>query len=201
MDERSKPQTHARSMWLSLSLAAALSLVGLSAPSARASVVQALDLAGLVANAHVIVLGKTVAQQSHYDAHGRIVTDIEVIVESCEKGGLQAGESVLIRRLGGVVNGVGMRIEGEPTFQIGERTLLFGHGPIAALRPVGMSQGALRVTESAGESWVRSAAAGAALVERGADGALNKAQAAMNEARPLADVLREIRSLVAQSAR
>lgn len=201
MQSRPKGNARRRSLGTRLGLVVALALVALAPRAAQASVVEALDLPGLVANAKVIVLGKAVAEQSHYDEHGRIVTDVELIVETCEKGGLQPGASIVVRRLGGVVNGIGMRIEGEPTFQIGERTLLFGEGSQKALRPVGMSQGAMRVSEVNGQTWVRSAAAGLALMKRTPDGKLVKSQASMNEPKLLADVLAEVRALVTQSAR
>jgi hypothetical protein len=186
---------------MTVGLSIACTLASLLGPSAFASVVEALDLPGLVKNANVIVLGKVVAEQSHYDEHRRIVTDVEMIVENCEKGALEPGDSVIVRRLGGIVNGIGMRIEGEPSFELGERTLLFGQGSSKAFRPVGMSQGAMRVSESGGQTWVRSAAAGVALLKRAPDGTLTKSQAALSEPRPLAAVLEEIRALVAQSAR
>ncbi len=179
---------------------AALAIFGgtLGAQRARGSVVEALDLAALTATAEVVVVGRVVAQASHYDEHGRIVTDVEMLIEQTEKGTAQRGKTVLVRRLGGVVNGIGMRIDGEPSFVSGERTLLFAHklAHSSVLRAVGMSQGVLRIAQRGGESWVSSTAAGAALVGRAADGSLTKARAALVGPRKLDDVLNEIRALV-----
>ena len=182
--------------WLGWVMVAALCVVG--AQRAQASVVEALDLAALTASAEEVIVARVVAQASHYDERGRIVTDVEMLVEQAEKGSAQRGKTVLVRRLGGVVNGIGMRIEGEPSFVGGERTLLFAQklAKSSVLRAVGMSQGVLRIEERDGDSWVSSAAAGAALVRRGADGSLTKARVALEQPRKLSDVLSEIRALV-----
>lgn len=184
-------------LWVALGCA-------LFATSARASVIEALDLEALTLNSDQVVVARVVAQQSHYDEHRRIVTDVELVVESSEKGGAAKGSTVIVRRLGGVVNGVGMRVEGEPSFVSGERTLIFAKALLQdtkVLRPVGMSQGVLRIEEREGQSWVSSAAGGAALVRRAADGSLAKARVAVEQPRKLVDVLSEIRALVAKANR
>ncbi len=185
--------------WLGWMAVAALSMLGV--PQARASVVQALDLATMTTTADHVLVGRVVAQESHYDEHGRIVTDVEMMVEQSEKGDAMPGATVLVRRHGGVVNGIGMRIEGEPSFEEGERTLLFAKkvGSAAVLRAVGLSQGVLRIAERDGDSWVASNAGGAALVRRAADGSLTKARIAMEQPRKLSDVLKEIRALLAKT--
>jgi len=186
--------TVSRAKWLGWVWVAALNVLG--AQQAHASMIEALDLAALTDNAEEVMVARVVAQASHYDEHGRIVTDVEMLVEQSEKGAAQTGKTVLVRRLGGVVNGIGMRIEGEPSFVSGERTLLFAQKlpKSAVLRAVGMSQGVLRIAERSGESWVSSAAGGAALVRRGADGSLTKARSALEQPRKLSDVLSEIRA-------
>ncbi|MFT3927581.1 MAG: hypothetical protein QM778_33925 [Myxococcales bacterium] len=169
-------------------------------PSVRASLVLAMDLSELVKEAQVVVLARVMGQRSSYDERGRIVTDVQMQVEQAEKGDLAPGASVVVRKLGGAVNGVSMRIEGEPSFTVGETVLLFGSDPQqrALLRPVGMSQGALRVFERDGARWVRSGTSNLALVKKSA-GTLTPQPAAVEEPRPLDDVLGEIRSLVAQT--
>ncbi len=178
--------------------------LGLFSLDARASVVEALDLATLVADADVIVVAEAVAEQAHYDELGRIVTDFEMRVERTEKGPYREGETVVVRRLGGVVDGIGMRIEGEPSFTLGEQTLLFGESRVmdqksgvAVLRPVGMSQGAMRIFEADGKRMVRSGAAGLALLGRDAQGKLVKARAALDGPKALDELLGEVRTLVA----
>ena len=187
--------------WLGWVIVAALGVV--NATGARASVVEALDLEGLTKAAEQVMVARVVAQASHYDEHGRIVTDVEMMVEQSEKGDAKPGSTLLVRRLGGVVDGIGMRIEGEPSFVSGERTLLFAHklAKSSVLRPVGMSQGVLRIAEREGESWVASATGGASLVQRAPGGTLAKARVAIEQPRKLSDVISEIRAVLAKSKR
>src|SRR5690606_1038770 len=99
--------------------------------------------------------------------------------------------------------GIGMRIEGEPSFEEGELVLLFGadragHG---VLRPVGMSQGAMQIFERDGERWVRSQPDNLTLVQKGSQGKLRAARAALEEPRRLNELLTEIREHVARHKR
>jgi len=162
---------------------------------AHASVVEALDLDALVRESDAVVVARVIRQSSLYDDRGRIVTDVEMQVEEVEKGDAVPGAAVVVRRLGGIVDGRGMRIEGEPSFEDGELVLLFGkRGQRAYLRPVGMSQGAVRVFERDGERWARSDARGLALLKRNGD----KARSAVAEPRRLNELLDDVRALVAQ---
>src|SRR4051812_5011887 len=81
---------------------------------AQGSMVQAMDLAELVQEAEVVAVARVMGQQSSYDERGRIVTDIQMQVERSEKGDAAPGASVVVRRLGGELDGLAMRIEGEP---------------------------------------------------------------------------------------
>jgi hypothetical protein len=165
---------------------------------ARASLVEALDLATLVADADQVVVGKVVAQTSHYDKRGQIVTDTTLQVEEVLKGDQVPGAAILVRRLGGEVDDIGMRVAGEASFTTGESVLVFGARLKSgeAWRTVGMSQGAVRITERDGVRWAHSAANGVAAVRRAGNGQLKRAQLAVPEPRPLEDLLGEIRSLV-----
>ncbi len=147
----------------------ALSVPALSAiPSARASLVEALDLASLVEEADSVVLARVIKSWSHYDDRGRIVTDYQMQVERAEKGDTAPGAAVVVRKLGGIVGDRGMTISGEPGYEDNELVLLFGkNGKAAYLRPVGMGQGAMRIIERDGVRWVRSDARGMSLVRKG----------------------------------
>jgi len=168
-------------------------------PLARASLVLAMDLNELVNEAEIVALARVMSQRSSYDERGRIVTDVQMQVERAEKGDLAPGASLVLRRLGGSIEGVTMRIEGEPSFEDGETVLLFGSDPQrrSLLRPVGMSQGALRVFEQDGKRWVRSGTSDLALVRKSANG-LTPQAAAVEAPRPLDDVLGEIRAMLAK---
>ena len=169
----------------------------------QASMVQAMNLAELVEEAELVAVARVIGQRSFYDQRGRIVTDVKMQVEHAEKGDIAPGASVTVRRLGGEIDGVAMRVEGEPGFEDGEVVLLFGRDPRhrAVLRPVGMSQGAMRIFERDGRRWVRSATSDFALVRKAAGKLDADVPAAISEPRPLDDVLGEIQSLVAQAKR
>lgn len=140
-------------------------------------------------------------QRSLFDEQGRIVTDVQLQVESIEKGSLAPGASMTLRRLGGEVDGLGMRVEGEPAFDDGERILLFGTAnKHAVVRPIGMSQGTLRVYDDKGEPWVKAANSGLTLVRKHADGTSSQTHTSA-QPRRLSDLLSEIRGLVAKAKR
>lgn len=183
---------------LTATLIAALSLpVALVSRSAEASVVEALDLETLVREADQVVLARVIKHWSQYDDRGRIVTDYQMQVERAEKGDAAPGSAVIVRRLGGIVEGRGMHVEGEPGFQDGELVLVFGlRGQQTYMRPIGMGQGAMRIFEQNGERWVRSDASGMALVSRSGRG--DKARVAVPEPRRLDDLLATVRTLASK---
>jgi hypothetical protein len=162
----------------------------------RATLVEALDLETLVAEAEQVVLARVISQHSLLDERGRIVTDVALQVEESIKGQEAPGAAITVRRLGGVVGDQGLRVAGEPTFETGETVVLFGarmrRG--GALRPVGMSQGALRVYERDGERWARSANNGVSPVKR-ESGRLKHASAALEEPLRLSELLTQLRNL------
>ena len=166
-----------------------------SAP-AHATLVEALDLETLVAEAEQVVLARVIGQQSLVDERGRIVTDVLLQVEESIKGDQAPGAAVTVRRLGGVVGDMGLRVAGEPSFETGETVVLFGarRSRSGVLRPVGMSQGTLRVFERDGERWARSANNGVATVKREA-GQLKHARAALDQPRKLSELLTELRTM------
>lgn len=175
-------------------------LLGLAARPASASLVQALSLTELTSGAEHVFVGRVIDEQSHFDDHERIVTDVRLQVEEPVKGELAAGQSVTIRRQGGVVGDLGTRVLGEPSFQSGEAVVLFAarRGADHSLRTVGMAQGALRVFDDAGSRWVRSAPGDAALVKRSPSGALVRAEVAVPSPRKLDELLSEIRGLASK---
>lgn len=188
-------RTSTLGLWalLALGLPAAASIT----LAAQASVVEALDLEGLVREADEVLLARVIKSWSHHDDRGRIVTDYQMQVERTAKGTTAPGAAVVVRKLGGVFEGKGMHIAGEPSFEDGELVLLFGKAGKAGkayLRPVGMGQGAMRIFLRDGERWTRSDARGMSLVKRGATD--KSAPSAVAELRKLEDVLSEVSSLV-----
>lgn len=195
---RPRFSARARDRALRLSLALALltgvtssAAVGMVAAPAQATMVEALDLAGLVREADEVVVARVLKQESHYDDQQHIVTDYLMQVEQVEKGPQQPGAAITVRKLGGVVGDRGMRVAGEPSFEVGERVVVFGQrGGHTYLRPVGMAQGAMRVYEQDGVRWAKPATRGLSLVGGG-----NKSASSQGPRR-LDDLLREVRSLV-----
>lgn len=180
-----------------LVFSALMALGTATSSSARASIVQALDLDALVAESEDVVLARVIKQFSHYDERGRIVTDYTMQVEETEKGPSVPGAALTVRRLGGIVGNRGLRIAGEPSFKPGELVLLFGRRDGETyVRPVGMAQGAMRVFEQDGERWARSDTQGMSLVKHGDPS--QKSVPAAPEPRKLDDLLRDVRQLVQQ---
>jgi hypothetical protein len=182
-------------------LFSALAITLLALPAARASLVEALDLQTLVAESDQVVLARVLSQESHYDERGQIVTDVAMQVEESVKGDVAAGAAVMVRRQGGTVGDIGMRVSGEPTFVVGETVVLFAaRSTGGVLRPVGMSQGALRVFEKDGARWARAANGGMSTVKR-SKGKLEHAPAALPAPRRLDELLSELRSMTKSGKR
>jgi hypothetical protein len=171
----------------------AITLLGL--PAARASLVEALDLQTLVAESDQVVVARVLSLDSHFDERGQIVTDAAMQVEESIKGDVAPGAALTVRRQGGTVGDIGMRVSGEPAFVVGETVVLFAaRSTGGVLRPVGMSQGALRVFEKDGSRWARAANGGMATVKRN-KGKLERAPAALPEPRRLEELLSELRTM------
>lgn len=175
---------------------AALALLIAAAPAA-ASVTVALDLDELVSHSEQVVLATVTGQRVHRDTQRRIVTDVTLRIDDSMKGGHGRGEDIVVRRLGGAIGELGMRVEGEPIFTDGERSVVFAERLGQHLRPTGMSQGVLRVRlDEGGRELVHPAVRGLELVQRTPAGAMIPAPAYLIAARPLNDVMDEIRQAV-----
>lgn len=179
-----------------LALVAALLLsLGLASTS-QASVVEALDLETLVKESDDVIVARVISQRSHYDERGTIVTDYVMQVERTEKGATTPGAAVTVRQLGGVVEGRGMRIAGEPGFEPGERVVIFGkRNGKTYLRPVGMAQGAVRTYEQNGVRYARSSSQGLTLLRAGDKS--RAAKSAVSAPRKLDELMNDVHNIVA----
>ena len=167
----------------SFSAVLALGLTFATAP-AGATISEALSLDALVAQADLVLLVTCDSERALRDERQRIVTDYGLVVEDVLKGGASPGAALTMRRIGGEIGDLGMRIEGEPRLAPGDRYLVFLRSTAGGvLRPVGMSQGVLPVREEAGVPIVSPGGAGLALVER-AGGGLLPAPAALIHPEP-----------------
>ncbi|MEM9067232.1 MAG: hypothetical protein AAGE52_01960 [Myxococcota bacterium] len=123
-------------------------------------------MAGLVERADQVVVARVSAQQARWDGD-QIVTDVLLEVEDAVHGSASTGDTLMLVRLGGAIDDLGMRVEGEPSFNDGNRYLVFLREWRGMYRPVGMSQGVMRVQEQAdGTRIVEPGGAGLSLVTR-----------------------------------
>lgn len=128
-------------IFTSLAFAAAIAVTVSTDGSASTSI--ALTLDDLARDAEVIARVTALDRTSAW-TEGRIVTSTRVRVDGV-LGGQTAGDVVTVRSLGGVVDGVGQRVEGEPELTPGATAFVFlkrtGHGSGDAMRVVGRAQG------------------------------------------------------------
>ena len=171
----------------------------------KASIVEALDLAELVAESDRIVIGRVVFAESFQRRSGTIVTVYRFQVERELLSNAPSPDEepeVLIQVMGGMVGNVGMRVEGEPKFAEGERALLFmEEGRNLAFRPVGMAQGVMRIRMQQGREMVSQSREGLMLVRRGVDGRLQKSPGAISGEERLDVMVDKVRDIVRRRIR
>lgn len=116
----------------------------LFAPAANATWALPVGVSELTRRADLIVDGDVAARQS-FRIDGRIFTRVEVTVRDAWKGGSPRSVSVVLR--GGVVDGIGQRVDGEAVLEQGDRAVLFLRydAGLMGYRPVAMEQGAFKV--------------------------------------------------------
>ncbi len=163
-----------------LPLLATLAALLTTAPSAKASLVRAMDLAELTAAADKVVVGNVAKVECQWDRdHRNIYTTIEIEVQESWKGITPANGRILLRQPGGTVGEIEMTVIGMPTFSPGERAVLF----LEKASVVGMGQGKrLMRWDQARKQWFvePGQADGAVRVDRG--GQLRSATRAASEA-------------------
>ena len=172
------------------------------ASPANGSVVQALELQELVAHADRIVLGRVLFSESFRRPDGQLGTWHRIAVERELRGSAPDEQEVIVETLGGQIGDIAMRVEGEPSFTVGERVLVFMRdgGPYTAFRPVGMGQGVMRVRTEQGVETVRQNREGLMLMRRNEQGRLDRSLGALPEKQRLDALLSKLRDIVEQSA-
>lgn len=178
-----------------------LGAVLISSP-ADGSVLQALDLDELVGHSQRIVLGEVLFSESFERSDGTIGTWHRIRVERDVRGNAVDESEVIVETLGGSIGDIAMRVEGEPSFAVGERVLVFIHegGPYAAFRPVGMGQGVMRVRLEQGVETVTQTRSGMVLMRRDSTGRLVKSRGALPDKERLDEFLTKVRSIVERNA-
>ena len=184
------------------SLLAAFLMVGLPTSPANGSIVQGLELQELVAHADRIILGRVLFSESFQRADGQLGTWHRIAVEREIRGSAPDEQEVIVETLGGQMGDIAMRVEGEPSFRVGERVLVFVRdgGPYTAFRPVGMGQGVMRVRMEQGVETVTQSREGLMLVRRNAQGRLERSLGALPKKERLDVVLSKLRDIVERNA-
>jgi hypothetical protein len=173
----------------------------LSAHPAAASVVEALSLSELVKRSEHVVLA-TAGEHMGRRSGNLIVTDVQLKVDEGFKGGSKPGDTLIATLLGGVNEGVGLKVPGEAVLLEGTRFVVFLRRTPQSkeLRVVGMAQGALPVQQRDGKAMIFPPTHDVELMQRGGDGRLQKGEGAVPSEIALPDLLSRIRSLVASIA-
>ena len=168
----------------------------LAAP-ASASIVEALDLEELTAQADCIVLGRVVWAEPILHSDGRISTWSRIEVERTLRGTDPAQREILVETLGGQIGDIGMRVAGEPSFAVGERALVFVRDDgKSVFRPVGMAQGVMRVRRQGATDMVAPSRTDLALVRRNEKGGLVRSRGPLTGKEDLERFLSRVRTIV-----
>ncbi|MGB5545874.1 MAG: hypothetical protein WBM74_04835 [Polyangiales bacterium] len=172
----------------------------LFASPADGSIVQGLQLEELTEKAERIVLGRVLFSESFLHQNGQIWTWHRVAVEQEIRGRAPDEQELIIETLGGQIGDIGMRVEGEATFSVGERVLVFasGGGPYSAFRTVGMAQGVMRVRAERGVDTVHQSREGLMLVRRDAQGRLKRNFGALPEPERLDNFIARLKQIAAK---
>lgn len=181
---------------------AVLFSVLLATSSANASVVQGLDMQELVSNSDQIVLGRVLFSECFQRPDGQFGTWYRIKVERELRGTAPDEDEVIVETLGGRIGDLAMRVEGEPSFTVGERVLVFirDGGPYTAFRTVGMGQGVMRVRMDQGVETVSQNREGLLLMRRNAQGRLEKSLGALPAKERLDVLLSQLQDIIAQNA-
>ena len=176
---------------LRLILVAGILLAG---AGARATSMVPLDLKALVQRADRVVLGTVVSSESHWTGgHNAIYTDAVVRIERVYKGAVVAGQTVVVRREGGSVDGIAMRVFGSPELSPGEQAVVFLEARGGANYVVGMAQGKWHVAVENGKKMVHADLSGIGFIQPG--------PTALPGPRSLADVERALKLEIERSAK
>jgi hypothetical protein len=149
-----------------------------------------LDLPTLTRRSERAARVEVISEESRWtEGHDAIFTDVTVRVVQPYKGA-EPGETFVVRREGGTVHGVTMRVYGAALLRVGEEAILFAERRGSSLWVTGMSQGRLRV--------VRDAAGQASVLAAELQGAELQGAVTRRPARqPLSEFERELTALVA----
>jgi len=173
---------------VSLALTAVMALAPVTA---QATIERSMAFDDKVENASAIVLGRVVAQESHWDAaHKWVLTYSTFRVEKTLKG--QEAQEVTIVTPGGTVGTVAQEVIGAPKFRQGDDHLVFVRDSKAGPTVLYLEQGAYRVENNdRGERMVNPLVTNAVLIDTQSGTAV-----APEHARPLREFENEVRQTI-----
>ena len=145
----------------------------LCATAAMATTVRAFDTWGLVVASDRIVRAQVIESKSFWNGdHTRIYTDTVFRVrtayyerEADSKRRPSPRDEVVVRQLGGTMEGARMTVPGTTSFQIGDDVVLFLRHQRGFHTLVGMAQGAVRIQRTPNGPTVSSDLEGAHLIQ------------------------------------
>jgi hypothetical protein len=140
--------------------------------------------------------------ESFQRADGQLGTWHRIEVERELRGDAPDETEVIVETVGGAIGDIAMQVAGEPSFEVGERVLVFirDGGPYTAFRPVGMGQGVMRVRMEGGVDTVTQNRDGLMLIRRDAQGRFVRSPGALPQSERLDALLPKLRALVEQHA-
>lgn len=95
------------------------------ATAVEASQFRGFDRRTQVEGSDVIVIGRVSNTHSHWNAERSVIlTESEIAVDDVWKGSL-SDNRIVVRTLGGSVEGIELKVDGSPSFSTGERVVLF----------------------------------------------------------------------------
>jgi hypothetical protein len=123
----------------------AAAVLFLAAAPTRAALFAAVSVEEAARSSDAVVRGTVLSARGRVTAGGRrVVTDVEIAVASAWKG--TPGATVRVVVPGGVTPGLGMSVDGAPTFEPGEEVVVFLGRAGYAWQVMGLALGKYRVS-------------------------------------------------------
>jgi len=121
--------------------------IALTAVVAKSTTLARMSFDELAQKSSAVARLRCKGSESHWDG-GELWTETRFEVVKLNKGSL--GASITVRMLGGRADGVTSRVDGVPTFRVGDEVYLFLWGkPGESYRVLGWSQGTFRIIRDA----------------------------------------------------
>lgn len=147
-----------------------LVLTSFSTPG-QATIILKLDLDTMITRSDMIVRATVITSTSRWTQDRRyIVTDTKLsIIEGLQ--GIETGQTLTVRRLGGTVDGIGMKVSGTAVLPQGQDVVVFTEKRGGHRFVVGMQQGLYQIVKGpVGKLQVTRPLAGLALHEKTVEG-------------------------------